>query len=108
MPVQATNDYRQITGTFSVSMRGDFLPIQLIYKGTTPRCHPDYNFPSGFHVTHSYTHWASNTLCRKNEGKVWDQVWLLICEVLKGQWTDPVQEVVNKPCKDFLRNEAQT
>ena len=70
---------------------------------------------------------------RSELGLTQDYPWLLICDVFKGQWTDPVKaEVrkscgkmipvpnnwtsyfqpldisVNKPCKDFLRNEAQT
>ena len=70
---------------------------------------------------------------RENLGLNKDFPWLLINNVLKGQWTDPVKSVVNqprrkmvpvpnnwtsyfqpldisvnKPCKDFLRNEAQT
>ena len=38
--IAATDDKRQITGVFGCSMAGDFLPIQLMYKGTTPRCLP--------------------------------------------------------------------
>ena len=28
VPVSGTNDFRQITGTFGVSLSGNFLPIQ--------------------------------------------------------------------------------
>ena len=52
VPILGTSDYRQITGTFAVTMHGKFLPMQLIYKGSTDRCHPPYNFPENFHVTH--------------------------------------------------------
>ena len=31
--VPGTSDYRQITGTFAVTMAGSFLPTQLIYQG---------------------------------------------------------------------------
>lgn len=34
------NDKRQITAVFCGTLLGDFLPIQLIYKGKTNRCHP--------------------------------------------------------------------
>ena len=33
--VPGTADYRQITGTFGITLSGDFLPIQLIYQGKT-------------------------------------------------------------------------
>ena len=32
------DDKRQITAVFAGSKAGDFLPIQLVYKGKTPRC----------------------------------------------------------------------
>ena len=38
-------DKRQITAVFCGSLVGDFLPVQLIYKGKTQRCHPLYDFP---------------------------------------------------------------
>ena len=31
----------------------------LTYKGKTPRCHPKFKFPSGWHVTHSLKHWST-------------------------------------------------
>ena len=148
VPIQGSADYRQITGTFGVSLSGNFLPIQLIYQGKTNRCHPKYNFPSDFHVTHTENHWANESTSldllskiivpyisrtRKELGLSDDHPWLLICDVFKGQWTDPVKEAVrkstgkmvpvpnnwtsyfqpldisvNKPCKDFMRNEAQS
>ena len=54
-----TNDKRQITAVFCGSMTGDFLPVQLIYKGKTSRCHPRYKFPSDWHITHSPKHWST-------------------------------------------------
>ena len=147
VPVLGTADYRQITGTFAVSMSGTFLPMQLIYQGTTNRCHPKYTFPESFDVTHTPNHWSNEetsidllqkilapylTETREKLGLSADHPWVLIADVFKGQWTDRVQgEVkklggkmipvpnnwtpyfqpldisVNKPCKDFLRNEAQ-
>ena len=34
------NDERQITAVFCGTLAGDFLPVQLVYKGKTSRCHP--------------------------------------------------------------------
>ena len=44
-------DKRQITAVFCGSLVGDFLPVQLIYKGKTQRCHPLYDFPPGWSIT---------------------------------------------------------
>ena len=41
-----TSDKRQITAVFCGTMTGDFLTVQVIYKGKTPRCHPCFAFPS--------------------------------------------------------------
>ena len=53
------NDKRLITALFCGSLIGDFLPIQVIYRGTTNRCHPRYQFPSDWDITHSPKHWAN-------------------------------------------------
>ena len=42
--VAGANDKRAITAVFCGSLVGDFLRIQVIYKGKTPRCHPHYKF----------------------------------------------------------------
>ena len=38
--ITAIDDKRQITAVFACLLAGSFLPIQLIYKGTTARCLP--------------------------------------------------------------------
>ena len=53
------DDKRQITAVFCGSLTGDFLPIQLVYQGKTNRCHPQYQFPTDWHITHSPNHWAT-------------------------------------------------
>ena len=53
------DDKRQITAVFGVTMTGDFLPVQLIYQGKTPKCHPSYQFPTDWHITHSTNHWSN-------------------------------------------------
>ena len=54
-----TNDKHQITAVFCASITGDFLPVQLIYKGKTDRCHPKHHFPSAWNITHSKNHWST-------------------------------------------------
>ena len=45
--IVALDDKREITGVVGISLTGSLLPFQLIYKGTTDRCHPSYKFPKG-------------------------------------------------------------
>lgn len=33
--------------------------MQVIYKGKTDRCHPQFDFPSDWHITHSPEHWST-------------------------------------------------
>ena len=58
--VCALDDKRQITAVFGCTLSGDFLPIQLIYAGTTPRCLPkNVSFPDEWHVTYTANHWSN-------------------------------------------------
>ena len=108
VPVLGTSDYRQITGTFAITMAGEFLPIQLIYQGKTDRSQPKYEFPKEFHVTQTPNHWADENTSiemikkilvpyireKRKELKAPKKPWLLICDVFKGQWTDAVKKAV--------------
>ena len=105
----------QITGTFGVSLSGDFLPIQLVYQGKIKRCQPRYPFPREFHVTQTENHWTNENTSlviikevlvshvRKVRQKLSfpeDQQWLLIADVFKGHWADAiVTEVKRSNCK---------
>jgi hypothetical protein len=53
------DDKRQITAVFCGSLIRDFLPVQLVYKGKTPRCHPRFAFPPHWHIAHSPNHWST-------------------------------------------------
>ena len=53
------DDKRRITAVFAGSLIGDYLPPQLIYKGTTKRCLSTVQFLSKWHITHSHDHWAN-------------------------------------------------
>ena len=57
--ITGLNDKRMITAVFCGTLTGDFLPIQLVYQGKTDRCHPKYNFPEDWHITHSPNHWST-------------------------------------------------
>ena len=111
VPITNLLDYRQVTGTFSITLSGSFLPIQIIYQGKTNQCHPKFKFPDEFNITHTPNHWS-------NEGKTIDLIekvlvpyvkktreelrlrstkkWLLIADVFRGQWTDKVKQLITK------------
>lgn len=59
--IGGAGDKRQITAVFCGTLLGDFLPPQLVYKGTTPRCHPRYKFPADWSITHSAKRWSNET-----------------------------------------------
>ena len=111
--IKGVDDKRQITATFSISMTGSFLPIQLIYEGKTRRCLLNYDFPKGFNVTYSPNHWSNteksvelfqkvmfpylkNVKLSKKYPK--EQMSLIIMDTFKGQDND----IVLKLCKKHL------
>ena len=53
------DDKRQITVVLAGTMAGDFLPVQLVYQGTTSRCLPPYKFPQDWDITYSPNHWSN-------------------------------------------------
>lgn len=57
--VAGIKDKRLITAVFCGSLTGDFLPMQVVYKGKTERCHPKYTFPIDWSITHSPNHWST-------------------------------------------------
>ena len=59
--ISGIDDKRQITGVYGCNMDGDFLPIQLVYQGKTPRCIPSFTFPSDWHITFSHNHWCNES-----------------------------------------------
>ena len=112
VPISNIDDKRMITGTFCISLKGDFLPIQLIYAGKTNLCHPkNIKFPRGFHVTHTENHWSNETVhleylkktilpyvenVRKSLCLGKEQKALLIYDVFKGQTTGAVAQLLEK------------
>ena len=53
-------DKRNITLTFTVSLSGEFLPLQIIYGGKTKACLPcGFEFPKGFWLTQNPKHWSN-------------------------------------------------
>ena len=57
--IAGIDDKRQITAVFGGTSAGDFLPVQLIYKGKTHKGLPSIDFPSDWHITFTDNHWAN-------------------------------------------------
>ena len=70
---------KQITGTFSCTKSGIFLPMQVIYQGQTNRYHSTgIEFPEGFNFTHKKNHW-------NNEDKVIEHLESIIFPFAKSK-----------------------
>ena len=64
VPIVGKGKKQQITGTFSVTKSGIFLPMQLIYKGKTSRSLPKgIDFPDGFDIAQTENHWSKEEKC---------------------------------------------
>ena len=104
--VQGVDDKRQITAVFGGSLTGDFLPILLVYEGTTPRCYPStVDFPADWVITSTANHWCNEQTMllyitkiivpylqekKKTIGASPDCSSLVIFDEFKGQTTDNV------------------
>ena len=63
--ISAVNDKRQITAVFGCTLAGDFLPMQLIFTGTTQKCLPKVDFPSDWDITCTANHWSNESTILK-------------------------------------------
>jgi len=83
------------------------LPLQLIYKGKTNRCHPRHDFPADWHITHSPKHWSTEeTMIQYVENIIMpyiertretlgnDSAALVIMDNFKGQVTDKMTRLL--------------
>ena len=57
--IAALDDKWEITAVTGIMLGGVLLPLQLVYKGTTDRCYPNFTFPPEWDVTHSENHWST-------------------------------------------------
>ena len=65
IPIHNPDDKRQITAVIAATMTGEYLPIQLIYKGKTDRCHLKIAFPSDWDIFHSENHWSNENAMKR-------------------------------------------
>ena len=102
-------DKRLITAVFCGSLVGDFLPIQVIYAGKTTRCHPRYEFPSNWDITHSPKRWSNEAttiqyilniiipyINNTRDGFKDDTPALIIMDNFKGQVTSAVTNLLEE------------
>ena len=100
---------RQITAVFCGTLTGDFLPMQVIYKGKIACCHPHFTFPSGWHITHSPKHWSTKQTMleymehiiapyvqKVRESFQPDTSALVIMDNFKGQITESVSSLLDQ------------
>lgn len=105
--VAGVSDKRALTAIFSVSLSGNFLPLQLIYPGLTSRSLPTESFPDGFHITCNSTHWSNETtmlqyvelilkpyLASERERHGLETPALLLFDAFKAQCTDSVTQAL--------------
>ena len=103
--IEGSADKRSITGTFAISLHGEFLPMQLIYGGKTSQSLPRFEFPSGFLLSANSKHFSNtdeSLKCLKEIIKPYvkkqrellkcsvDQKALVIMDVFTGQMTTAV------------------
>ena len=103
------SDKRQITAVFCGSLMGAFLPVQLIYKGKTDRCHSHFIFPQDWDITHSPKLWSTQeTMIRyvnniivpcvekTRESLGEDKPAVIIMDNFKGQVTPIMNELLEQ------------
>ena len=106
--IKGYTDKRTITTTFAMSIRGDFLPMQLIYGGKTNKCLPCFKFPEKFSLSYNETHYSNEKeACKfieeilkpyikqviERDNLPIDQTALVIMDVIKGQVTPVVLDL---------------
>ena len=111
VPIANSADYRQVTGTFAITLSGIVLPMQIISQGQTDHCHPKFKFPDEFNITYSVNHWSNEEKAIELTEKVLlpyvrnkkeeldlrsTKKWVLIADMFKGQWTVKVNSLIEK------------
>ena len=111
VPIVGSTDKRMISETFSITLTGKLLPIQLIYGGKTNKSIPAVSFSSDFVISANEKHYSNerevlnmlkNVIIpyvekqRFSLNLDFDHQALLIMDVFKGQMTCAVKELLNE------------
>jgi hypothetical protein len=70
IPVAGTSNKRQITAVLAVTLSGEYLAPQIIYQGTTNRCHPTVEFPAEWDIWRTPNHWSNESTMERYLNKV--------------------------------------
>ena len=70
VPIVGSDDKRQITAVLAATYTGKCLHPQLLYQGTTHRCHPTIDFPEGWDIWHSSNHWSNEDTMKRYLQKI--------------------------------------
>jgi hypothetical protein len=115
VPITSIDDKREITVVLACTAAGELLCPQIIYQGSTERCHPPetVNFPEGWDIWHSKSHWCTHETMTRfivNVLEPWatkvkfdldfpeNQRGLVILDVYKAHRTPDVLEEFSKCC----------
>ena len=111
VPIHGVSDKRMITATFTITLDGQFLPMQLIYSGKTERSIPKAKFPRGFSLSANPKHFSNEKesiklleeiiipYVKAERGKLGleqTRPALLILDVFRGQTTSAVTELLHE------------
>lgn len=111
VPIAGATDKRMITATFAITLDGDFLPIQLIYKGKTTKSIPPVSFPPEFLVSANEKHYSNEKEALRMLEHIiipyverqrslldleFNHPALLIMDVFKGQTTESVRDLLKE------------
>ena len=110
MVIKGSDDKRAITATFTVTLDGQFLDMQLIYGGKTNQSLPRFDFPTNFSPSVNKKHHSNEEEAMKFIKKILvpcieskrelsnlpHQEALVIFDVFKGQVTQSVLDLLKK------------
>jgi len=68
--ITGCDDKSEITAVLGISLAGTLLPRQVIYAGKTDHCHPVFNFPSQWNITHSENYWSNGVTMLEYADKI--------------------------------------
>ena len=107
--VAGIDDKRQITAVFAAAATGEFLPMQLIYAGKTPKCLPKFPFPKDWSITFTENRWSNEETMKDYVVKIIvpyvkkkreelkladDHPALVLFDIFKGQCTNVVLKLL--------------